>query len=157
MRRQAPRSDLTRAVGRSPWSDQPPARIRAHGLPLPAALTVMRSRTRVILLGAILAMTLAATANGSVSCGSLDFAPQSSNLAGSIRAGGVSCAIARKVAGASEPLRYRPYWPNGQFTPSPHRYRTLGFLCGGYRHATPFMLVTYRCTRGRAWVTFDRA
>jgi hypothetical protein len=106
--------------------------------------------------GALMGATVS-TVRASVSCRSVDFAPQSSDLAGSIRAGGVGCAVARRVAGASKSLRYGPYWPNGQFTPSPHRYRAGGFICAGHRHATPFMVVTYRCTRGRAWVTFDRA
>ncbi len=82
------------------------------------------------------------------SCGRIDFAPQSDNVAFDIRTFGVPCSAARAVAGASRSSALRPG--------ARHSYRAEGFLCRGqfvqprgkdYEH--------YVCARGSGRVVFD--
>ena len=83
------------------------------------------------------------------SCGRIDFAPQSDNIAFDIRTFGVPCSAGRAVAGASRPRALRPGVD--------HSYQAEGFVCRGqfvrpqgkdYEH--------YVCTRASGRVVFDR-
>jgi hypothetical protein len=84
-------------------------------------------------------------------CRPVAFAPQSGELAGDIRAFGVGCAEARRVAARSR--RY-PITHTGAV----HRYTYAGFRCLG-RDVQPVAIefVAFRCTRGREVVAFYRS
>ena len=83
-----------------------------------------------------------------VDCGFVEFAPQTDNGAFGIRARGVGCATARRVARASRDVR-------GEGRP---RYSAHGFACRGSQVDDELDLpgVSYRCSRGAARVTFTR-
>lgn len=81
-------------------------------------------------------------------CGSLAFSPGSEDGVGSIRAVATSCKTARRVARAIRPLR---------ITEGPYTYRAAGYACRGKLDDEFLPVVAWRCTRGRALVTFTRA
>jgi len=78
------------------------------------------------------------------------FTPQSDDGAFGIRAQGVTCRTARRVARASE-----PYGPSGE-PGDVFRYRVRHFRCVGRQRDTPLPSVRFRCTRASAVVTFTR-
>ncbi len=123
-------------------------------------LTTQKTKLRraaivvVLVCGSSMAFAAGATAStpsgeASDSCGRIDFAPQSDNVAFDIRTQGVSCTAARAVAAASRPKSLRPG--------ADHSYAAQGFFCRGqfiqprgkdYEH--------YVCARGSERVVFDR-
>ncbi len=82
------------------------------------------------------------------SCGSIGFTPNSDEGVSNIRATGVSCRTARRVARES-----REHGPSGVagriFT-----YRAYRFRCRGVEQDTALPSVRYRCVRGDAVVRF---
>ena len=101
--------------------------------------------TLAVLLLAPASEAPAATAR---SCGSVGFTEGTSDGAFAIRATGVSCRVARRVARASR--------SHGVEDP-PDRYSARGFTCRGRYSDEGMPGVRYRCTRGSATVRFDRA
>jgi len=82
------------------------------------------------------------------SCGLISFTPNSDDGAFSIRARGVGCVTARRVARAVRPLK---------IVDGPRRYRSNGFVCRGRLDDTSLAMVRWRCARGAAVVTFNRS
>ena len=81
-------------------------------------------------------------------CGLVAFTPNSDDGAFEIRARGVGCATARKVARASRDVAIRS-------RPLP-RFAAEGFECAGTPTDDALPGTAYRCTRGDAVVTFTR-
>ena len=81
-------------------------------------------------------------------CGSIAFTPQSDDGVFGIRARGVGCRTARRVARAS-----RPYGVSDE----PYRYSARGFACRGTLRDTALPTVRWRCTREESVVRFDRS
>jgi hypothetical protein len=81
-------------------------------------------------------------------CGSIAFTPQSDDGVFGIRAIGVGCRTARRVARAS-----RPYGVGDE----PYRYSARGFACRGTLRDTALPTVRWRCTREDSVVRFDRS
>jgi hypothetical protein len=82
------------------------------------------------------------------SCGTVAFAPNSEDGAFDIRATGVGCATARRVARAAR---------NTDVAPGTQRYRRAGFVCTGRYDGSGLPSVRFRCTRGVAVVRFVRS
>ena len=82
------------------------------------------------------------------SCGQIGFTPNSDDGVFSIRAHGVGCATARRVARASRRLG---------IIRGTRRYRSEGFSCRGTLDDSSLPSVRWRCTRGAAVVTFVRS
>lgn len=83
-------------------------------------------------------------------CAPVVFAPQSGELADDIRATGVGCREARRIAAFS---RSYPITHKGAL----HRYSYAGFRCIG-RDVQPIAIefVAFRCMRGHQIVVFSR-
>lgn len=109
----------------------------------------MTLRVLAALLLAALCIGAATAAPASArSCGSIAFTPNSDEGAGDIRARGVRCRVARRVARAS-----RSHGPSGE-AGTIFRYRARRFRCRGRELDTPLPSVRYRCVRGRSVVRF---
>ena len=80
-------------------------------------------------------------------CGDIAFADHSDNGVWDIRARGVGCGAARRVARAAE--------PHGVYD-GPYAYRARGFRCRGTLDDTGLARVAWRCTRRGARVRFVR-
>lgn len=81
-------------------------------------------------------------------CGGIVFTPRSEDGVYRIRARGVSCRAARRVARAVK--------PEG-IVEGPYEYREAGFQCLGRYTNGALPSVDWRCTRKRAWIAFSRA
>ena len=82
------------------------------------------------------------------SCGSIAFTPNSDEGVSDIRAHGVSCRVARRVARGSD-----NHGPSGE-PGKVFRYRSGRFRCRGVEQDTALPSVRYRCVRGSALVRF---
>ncbi len=82
------------------------------------------------------------------SCGQISFTPNSDDGIFSIRARGVGCITARRVARAARPLK---------IVGGGRRYRSRGFACRGRFDDEGLPTVRWRCTRGSAVITFSRS
>ncbi len=84
-------------------------------------------------------------------CGLIAFAQQGENGAFRIAARDTSCSLARTVADASRPSRFR--------RGDPH-YIELGFICSGRSEQLGGhgkQVVAFECVRNRSYVSFLRA
>ena len=81
-------------------------------------------------------------------CGGIAFTPRSEDGVYRIRARGVSCRRARRVARAVEPLG---------IVEGPYEYSEAGFECRGRPGDSALPTVRYRCAHGRDWISFSRA
>jgi hypothetical protein len=91
-----------------------------------------------------------AGASGTPQCGTITFAPQSDNAAFQIVAGGTTCNMARSVADASRPSRFRD---------RDSSYSADGFSCAGRAEdlgGSGKQVVRFRCVRRRSYVAFVR-
>lgn len=110
---------------------------------------------RTILTATLVAALIAAAAPAAApaatrSCGTIAFTPRTEDGVGPIRARGVGCKTARRVAAGA-----RGRGPSG--VPGRRfRYRRDGFTCNGLERGTALPSVNYRCRRGRALVTFTK-
>ena len=82
------------------------------------------------------------------SCGQIAFTPNSDDGVFRIRAHGVGCRTARRVARASRRLG---------ILIGTRRYRSEGFSCRGTLDDSYLPSVNWRCTRGAAVITFARS
>ena len=89
-----------------------------------------------------------AGAAGTRSCGQIGFTPNSDDGIFSIRARGVGCTTARRVARAARPLK---------IVDGARRYRSRGFTCRGRFDDEGLPRVRWRCTRRTAVITFQRS
>ena len=81
-------------------------------------------------------------------CGQIGFTPNSDDGVFRIRAHGVGCTTARRVARAARPLG---------IIRGTRRYRSHGFSCRGTLDDSSLPSVRWRCTRGAAVITFVRS
>jgi hypothetical protein len=81
-------------------------------------------------------------------CGGIAFTPRTENGVYDIRARGISCRRARRVARA---VRFEG------IVEGPYEYREAGFECQGRYAGEVLPSVDWRCTRKLAWITFSRA
>lgn len=100
------------------------ALLLAGGLPIPAGAALTRS------------------------CGQISFTPNSDDGIFRIRARGVGCVTARRVARAARSLK---------IVDGARRYRSRGFACRGAFDDEGLPTVRWRCTRGAAVITFQRS
>ena len=108
-------------------------------------------RTVPLLLVALLVALSSAAVPASAatrSCGSIGLSPNSDEVVGDIRATGVGCRTARRVARAS-----RDHGPSGR-PGTIFRFRAYRFRCRGRELDTALPAVRYRCVRGAAVVRF---
>lgn len=102
----------------------------------------------VALTAALLVGTAVADSSRARSCGGITFTPRTEDAVYTIRAVGVSCKTARRVARAVRPLG---------IVEGPYQYRQSGFRCVGRYIDENIPVVKWRCTKARARITFDRA
>ena len=91
-----------------------------------------------------------AHATADARCGTVAFAPESDDGAFQIVARNTSCGVARVVADASRPNRFRT---------GSHRYAARGFACAGRAEelgGAGKHVVSFQCTRGVSAVSFLR-
>jgi hypothetical protein len=113
---------------------------------------ILRASIAAAVVAALAPATAPATSMPAASprCGTVAFAPQTDDGAFEIVAHSTNCAVARSVARASRPSRFRHGNP---------RYATNGFSCTGRGEqlgGTGKLVVSFRCARGRSYVSFLR-
>lgn len=102
----------------------------------------------IAVLAASGAASLPASADAaSRNCGNIVFTANTEDGAGNIKVTGTTCRKARQVVRSIAPL---------SVTGGPYDHRALGFACHGILHDKYLPTVHWRCTRGRALITFQR-
>ena len=96
------------------------------------------------------AAALPGTAGAAVTrqCGQISFTPNSDDGIFHIRAKGVGCRTARRVARAARPLK---------IVGGSRRYGSRGFTCRGTFDDEGLPTVRWRCTRAKAVIRFERS
>jgi len=100
-----------------------------------------------VLAAAVAAVTAAHAEAASRNCGTVVFTANTEDGAGNIKVTGTTCRKARRVVQSIAPL---------SVTRGPYDHRALGFACHGTLHDKYLPIVHWRCTRGRALITFQR-
>ena len=109
----------------------------------------MRTISLLLVTGLVALAAAAGTASAATrSCGSIGFTPNSDEGVSDIRATGVRCRTARRVARAA-----REHGPSGR-PGTIFRYRAYRFRCRGRELDTALPSVRFRCVRGAAVVRF---
>jgi len=112
----------------------------------------MRIRAGIVAcaVAVLVAVAVPAPAGAAVTrqCGQISFTPDSDDGIFDVRARGVGCRTARRVARAARPLK---------IVGGSRRYSSRGFTCRGTFDDEGLPTVRWRCTRGSAVVRFERS